>query len=47
MPLVQVEQQYVQWAADHCDGNLSAVARELGVSRSTVYRILKSVAESA
>jgi len=42
MPMATFEHQYVKWAMDQYDGNLSAVSRCLGISRSKIYRILKN-----
>lgn len=41
MPLAQLERRYVQWVLERFEGNLSAAARALNVSRSTVYRTLQ------
>jgi len=46
MTLAEFQKSYVQWVVQQYDGNLSAVARRLGISRSKVYRIIKQVAES-
>lgn len=46
IPLEELEYAYVKWAADQLDGNLSALSRRLGISRSKVYRILKQIEAS-
>ncbi len=46
IPLADLEHNYVKWASQQFDGNLSAVARRLEISRSKVYRILKQSQES-
>jgi two-component system NtrC family response regulator len=40
-PLEVVEREYIQWALKQLNGNVSAVASSLGVSRSTIYRVLR------
>ena len=45
-PLDVFERSYVQWVLDALDGNVSAAAARLGVSRSTVYRILRPLASA-
>ncbi|MGB0128949.1 MAG: sigma-54 dependent transcriptional regulator [Rhodocyclaceae bacterium] len=45
-PLEVFERSYVQWVLDALDGNVSAAAARLGVSRSTVYRILRPLASA-
>ncbi|MCC4117224.1 sigma-54 dependent transcriptional regulator [Aromatoleum toluclasticum] len=44
VPLEQVERDYVTWVLEQLGGNVSAAAQALGVSRSTVYRVLRSTA---
>lgn len=39
-PLEAVEREYIQWAMKQLNGNVSAVANSLGISRSKIYRIL-------
>ena len=39
------ERDYVQWVLNTLEGNVSAAATRLGVSRSTVYRILRTPGE--
>ncbi|WP_428624372.1 sigma-54 interaction domain-containing protein [Sedimenticola sp.] len=43
MPLAQLEKQYVEWVLEQCKGNVSKASKALAVSRTTIYRILKSV----
>jgi len=40
-PLREVERDYIQHVLDHCGGNRSAAARELGIGRNTLNRKLK------
>jgi len=40
MPLREVEQQYLQWAVQHFEGDKKALAKKLGVSERTLYRKL-------
>ncbi|BAL25224.1 sigma-54 dependent transcriptional regulator [Azoarcus sp. KH32C] len=42
VPLDDFERDYVVWVLDEVGGNVSAAAQALGVSRSTVYRFLRS-----
>ncbi|WP_260293093.1 sigma-54 interaction domain-containing protein [Sedimenticola hydrogenitrophicus] len=42
MPLSQLEKAYVEWVLEQCNGNISKVSKALEVSRTTIYRILKS-----
>ncbi|MCK9987337.1 MAG: hypothetical protein AzoDbin1_03809 [Azoarcus sp.] len=42
--LEDFERDYVTWVLAQLDGNVSAAAQALGVSRSTVYRYLRSTA---
>jgi two-component system NtrC family response regulator len=42
MPLAQLEKVYVEWVLEQCQGNISKVSKVLEVSRTTIYRILKS-----
>ncbi|NMG46270.1 response regulator [Aromatoleum toluvorans] len=44
LPLEHVERDYVTWVLERLDGNVSAAAQALGVSRSTVYRVMRSAA---
>jgi len=44
VPLEDFERDYVAWVLDKLGGNVSAAAQALGVSRSTVYRFLRTVA---
>lgn len=39
--LEQMEQEAILAAIDHCHGNMTAVARELGIAKSTLYVKLK------
>jgi transcriptional regulator of acetoin/glycerol metabolism len=39
--LEQIELQAIQETIRHCNGNISAAARQLNVSRTTLYRKLK------
>ena len=41
-PLEDFEHDYIVWVLDQLDGNVSAAAQALGVSRSTVYRFLRA-----
>jgi len=41
-PLEEIERDYVQWVLKELNGNVSAAASSLGVSRSTIYRILRT-----
>jgi len=41
-PLEDFERDYIVWVLDKLDGNVSAAAAALGVSRSTVYRFLRA-----
>ncbi|MCK0511389.1 sigma-54-dependent transcriptional regulator [Aromatoleum buckelii] len=41
-PLEEFEREYIVWVLDKLDGNVSAAAHALGVSRSTVYRFLRT-----
>jgi DNA-binding NtrC family response regulator len=41
VPLEEFEREYVQWTLRQVNGNVSAAANVLGVSRSTVYRFLR------
>jgi transcriptional regulator of acetoin/glycerol metabolism len=40
--LEQIELQAIQETIRHCNGNISAAARQLNVSRTTLYRKLKN-----
>ncbi|MGL4489801.1 MAG: sigma-54-dependent transcriptional regulator [Rhizobiaceae bacterium] len=40
-PLVQMEEELIRRAIAHYDGQMSEVARKLGIGRSTLYRKLK------
>jgi len=40
-PLGDFERDYIVWVLDQLGGNVSAAAQALGVSRSTVYRVLR------
>lgn len=40
-PLADMQRDYVRWSLDQFDGNVSAAARALRISRTTLYRILK------
>ena len=42
LPLAQVEQQHIQRALAVCNGNMAEAARQLGISRATLYRRLNS-----
>jgi DNA-binding NtrC family response regulator len=41
VPLRDLEDAYLRWAADRCDGNRSEAARLLGIGRNTLARHLK------
>lgn len=41
VPLEAVQRDYVIWALEQLGGNVSAAAQALGVSRSTIYRVLR------
>lgn len=41
LTLVDMEQQMIEKAIDLCEGNLSAVAQRLGISRQTLYNKMK------
>jgi DNA-binding NtrC family response regulator len=40
-PLSELEQELIRLAIDHYQGQMSEVARRLGIGRSTLYRKLK------
>jgi DNA-binding NtrC family response regulator len=40
-PLAHLEEELIRWAIVHYDGQMSEVARRLGIGRSTLYRKLK------
>lgn len=40
-PLIDIEREVIQFAIDHYGGQMSEVARRLGIGRSTLYRKLK------
>ena len=40
-PLAEVEEEMIRFAIDHYSGQMSEVARRLGIGRSTLYRKLK------
>jgi DNA-binding NtrC family response regulator len=42
-PLVEVENEMIRLAIDHYKGQMSEVARRLGIGRSTLYRKLKEM----
>ena len=46
LPLHTLTHQTIRQAVAQCEGNISLAARRLGVSRNTVYRALRSDAES-
>ena len=46
-PLEDFERDYIVWVLDKLDGNVSAAAAALGVSRSTVYRFLRAAQPAA
>lgn len=37
-PLIDMERDAIEMAIDHCNGQMSDVARKLGIGRSTLYR---------
>ncbi len=41
-PLEVIERDYIRWALQHSEGNISAVASGLGISRSKIYRVLRN-----
>jgi len=42
VPLANLEQIYIAWVLRQCDGNVSKASKALGVSRTTIYRIINS-----
>ncbi|MCA2965790.1 MAG: Fis family transcriptional regulator, partial [Acidobacteriaceae bacterium] len=40
LPLAEVERRHTRWVLDQLDGNKSKAADLLGITRSTLYRIL-------
>lgn len=42
VPLANLEQAYIEWVLKQCDGNVSKASKALGVSRTTIYRIINS-----
>jgi len=46
-PLDEFEREYIVWVLDKLDGNVSAAAAALGVSRSTIYRFLRDAQPAA
>ena len=40
-PLEEMELQMIQKAIEKCNGNLSAVAAQLGITRQTLYNKMK------
>lgn len=44
MPLAAVERRYVQHVLEHLNGNKVQAAQALGISRATLYRILRDLA---
>lgn len=42
LPLSQLEKAYVEWVLEQSNGNISKASKALEVSRTTIYRILKS-----
>ena len=40
-PLADIESEMIRFAIAHYDGQMSEVARRLGIGRSTLYRKLK------
>ena len=41
--LADVESEMIRFAIDHYNGQMSEVARRLGIGRSTLYRKLKEL----
>ena len=41
IPLEEMERKMIQKALDTCNGNLSAVAAQLGITRQTLYNKMK------
>jgi transcriptional regulator of acetoin/glycerol metabolism len=39
--LTQVEEEHLRYALAHLEGNQTAVAKKLGISRSTLWRKMK------
>ncbi len=46
-PLDEFEREYIVWVLDKLDGNVSAAAAALRVSRSTIYRFLRDAQPAA
>ncbi len=46
VPLATLEQAYVEWVLQQCEGNISKASKVLEVSRTTIYRILKTPADA-
>ncbi len=42
LPLSDLERSYTSWVLEQCNNNVSQAAKSLGISRTTLYRILKS-----
>lgn len=36
--LAEIELEAIEFAIEHCDGNMSLAAQTLGIGRSTLYR---------
>ena len=43
LPMADLEQRYLTWALNRCDGNVPQLARQLGMSTRTLYRRLQGV----
>jgi len=41
LPMADLEQRYLTWALNRCDGNVPQLARQLGMSTRTLYRRLQ------
>lgn len=45
IPLANLERAYIKWVLEQCDGNVSKASKALGVSRTTIYRIINAPVE--
>lgn len=46
MTLKELEQRYIQWTLEQCQGNKQKAAKSLGLGRQTLYNKLESMRES-